>query len=281
MEKNIGGGYVYNESDSSASYDDEGFSVEALNDVEVTNPENGQALVYDSSSEKWVNGSTGLPAVTPEDIGKALMVQEVKQFITIVPAQNITFPVAPDPENPQFVDIEVQAENSNLLVAGGVYRQTIIDGGDTFVDYVVAEEDDGRLWVGEFINKNLETGRVYASGSETQEEPYQLVISLDKETTPAAEWVKEFPVMISKGTRDADTGVYTFDKTYNDVVSALHIMPVIFITDNEEVSLSTSKFQFFADYAYIQNRKYYVHLINNNDKFMSATADGFLTWDPG
>lgn len=59
MEKNIGGGYVYSESDSSASYADKGFSVEALNDVEVSNPENGQALVYDSSSEKWVNGSVG------------------------------------------------------------------------------------------------------------------------------------------------------------------------------------------------------------------------------
>ena len=59
MEKNIGGGYVYTESDSSASYADKGFSVEALNDVEVSNPENGQALVYDASSEKWVNDSIG------------------------------------------------------------------------------------------------------------------------------------------------------------------------------------------------------------------------------
>lgn len=64
MEKNIGGGYVYTESASSASYADEGFSVESLNDVEVTNPENGQVLAYDSSSEKWVNSEAGGGAST-------------------------------------------------------------------------------------------------------------------------------------------------------------------------------------------------------------------------
>lgn len=59
MGKNIGGGYVYTEGVSSASYADDGFSVESLNDVEVTNPENGQVLAYDSSTEKWVNSEAG------------------------------------------------------------------------------------------------------------------------------------------------------------------------------------------------------------------------------
>lgn len=46
-----------------------------LTDVNLTNPANGQVLIYNSTSQKWENGGiVGLPTVTADDNGKVLKV---------------------------------------------------------------------------------------------------------------------------------------------------------------------------------------------------------------
>ena len=225
---------------------------------------------------KSAGGGGGVPAVTADDIGKSLMVQEVKHYTPIVPPQTVTIP-AYDPEDPQnTVMIEMQAENTNLFVADVILRETIIQDGETLqYNDEPTFIDAGYVWAIIFC-KDIATNKVYFVASPGAE-PLELTVSLDKETTSTAEWGKQYAVMISKGTQDADTGVYTFDKTYNEVLSALRIMPVIFITDYD----GDYPNQYFADYAHIQNGKYRIRLLNNVDEFMSDTEDGFLMWNPG
>lgn len=45
-----------------------------LTDVDISNPTDGQTLIYNATSEKWENGAGGLPAPTAADVGKVMSV---------------------------------------------------------------------------------------------------------------------------------------------------------------------------------------------------------------
>ena len=96
-------------------------------------PENREEQYLAAIARNGGGGGGGAPPVTADDIGKSLMVQEVKHYTSIVPAQTITIP-AYDPEDPQdFVVIEVQAENTDLFVADVILRVTEIYDGETVI----------------------------------------------------------------------------------------------------------------------------------------------------
>lgn len=67
-------------------------SLSGLTDVGISNPTDGQTLVYNSTSGKWENGAGGLPAPTAADVDKVMSVVATPvPGAVIVPEQTATY----------------------------------------------------------------------------------------------------------------------------------------------------------------------------------------------
>ena len=70
-----------------------GGTLSGLTDVDLSSPTDGQTLVYDAASSKWVNGSGGggLPTPTAADVGKVMAVvkTDIESEQVLVPEQTV------------------------------------------------------------------------------------------------------------------------------------------------------------------------------------------------
>ena len=110
-------------------------TLSGLTDVDLTNPTDGQTLVYDASSSKWVNGSGGggLPTPTAADVGAGLTVQATPvPGAVVVPEQTAAW----SDDVGGFLLTNVNAE---LFVAGARVFATI---GDESAIATVEEDED-------------------------------------------------------------------------------------------------------------------------------------------
>lgn len=222
-------------------------------------------------------GSTGggVPAVTADDIGKSLMVQEVKHYTSIVPAQTITIP-AYDPEDPQdYVMIELQAENTDLFVDDVILRVTEIQNGETFQENHLTDIEEGYVWELNFC-KDIATNKVYYFGT-PDDEPLELTVSLDKETTSTAEWGKQFSILPIHVNKVDD--IFYMDRTVNEIHDAMVSgrLPVnLGVPDPNEEDFYCSP----INRLYFSGGKWNVAMLGDNTIFTAANLDDYPSWEP-
>lgn len=130
-----------------------------LTDVDLTNPTDGQTLVYDAASSKWVNGSGGggLPTPTAADVGAGLTVQAVHTpGAVVVPEQTAAW--SDDADGFLLTNV-----NASLFTAGATVLVTVNGEGGvaTVVDegrFLKAEPDEavGEVGWGIYYDSDLD-----------------------------------------------------------------------------------------------------------------------------
>ena len=111
-------------------------TLSGLTDVDISNPSDGQTLVYDAASSKWENGSGGGGGATVTGV-YAVDEQTDEETITLtLTAAELFALLSNGPVSIKYTIVFQDSEQTTITAITGSYK-TVSDGGST-IDYQYA-----------------------------------------------------------------------------------------------------------------------------------------------